>query len=166
MTKRLLISLTLMLAVSLAGCRTDAGNVTSPSADDKGQTHRSTHTETTKNMKITIKTGREIFHATLYDNAAARDFMAQLPLTLTLEDYNETEKIASLPIPLSTAGSPDGFVPEKGDIAFYAPWGNMCIFYRDFRYSPGLVALGKMEGDSISTLAANDRITVTIDIRK
>lgn len=154
------------LAVSLAGCRTDVTNAASPSENQKGQTQISTITEMAENMKITIKTGKEVFHATLDDNAAARDFIAQLPLTLTLEDYNKTEKIASLPIPLPAADSPGGFEPEKGDIAFYVPWGNICIFYRDFRYSPGLVALGKMEVDGIEKLAAKDRITVTIDIRK
>jgi hypothetical protein len=29
-----------------------------------------------------------------------------------------------------------------GDITYYAPWGNLAIFYRDFGYSPGLVRLG------------------------
>jgi len=39
---------------------------------------------------------------TLEDNATTRDFVALLPLTLTLRDYNRTEKISDLPKKLST----------------------------------------------------------------
>jgi len=33
-----------------------------------------------------------------------------------------------------------------GDIAYYAPWGSLAIFHRDFSYSRGLVRLGRLEG--------------------
>ena len=33
----------------------------------------------------------------LWDNATARDLIAQLPLTLTFRDFNRVEKIAQLP---------------------------------------------------------------------
>jgi hypothetical protein len=32
-----------------------------------------------------------------------------------------------------------------GDIAYYAPWGNLAIFIKDFGYSRGLVKLGCIE---------------------
>lgn len=84
--------------------------------------------------------------AELEDSAAARDFAALLPLELTLSDYNRTEKIADLPRRLSIEGAPGGIDPEAGDIAYYAPWGNLAIFYHDFGYSRGLVRLGRIEG--------------------
>jgi hypothetical protein len=34
-----------------------------------------------------------------------------------------------------------------GDIAYYAPWGNLAIFHKDFGYSDGLIILGKIDGD-------------------
>lgn len=49
--------------------------------------------------------------ATLNDSAAARDFAAQLPLTLNLTDFHQAEKIADLPRRLSTSGAPDGAAP-------------------------------------------------------
>lgn len=63
---------------------------------------------------------------------------------MALEDYAGTEKITYLPRKLSTAGAPEGVVPVAGDLAYYAPWGNLAMFYRDFRYSPGLIRLGRI----------------------
>jgi len=38
----------------------------------------------------------------------ARDLTAQLPLTLTFKDFNQVEKVATLPRRLSTDGAPAG----------------------------------------------------------
>lgn len=85
--------------------------------------------------------------ATLEDNAAARDFASLLPLTLTLKDYAATEKVSDLPRKLSTKGVPKGFDPSVGDITYYAPWGNLALFYKDFGYADGLVKLGTINAD-------------------
>ena len=96
-------------------------------------------------IRITIPGGE--LTATLENNAAAKDFLALLPMTLTLEDYSKTEKISDLPKRLATTGSADGHDPEIGDITYYAPWGNLAIFYKDFGYSRGLIKLGEIESD-------------------
>jgi hypothetical protein len=93
-------------------------------------------------MKIHIDVEGATIMATLDDSPAARDFASLLPLTLTLEDYNSTEKISNLPRRLSIEGAPAGIDPSPGDLTYYAPWGNLAIFYRDFGYSRGLVKLG------------------------
>jgi hypothetical protein len=80
-------------------------------------------------MKIRITVNDRVLTATLDDTAAARDFATQLPLAMTLEDYASTEKIAYLPRKLNTAGAPGGMTPAAGDIAYYAPWGNLAVFY-------------------------------------
>lgn len=97
-------------------------------------------------MKIRIDLGGTSVTATLDDTDAARDFAALLPLTLTLEDYNATGKIADLPRKLSTRDAPPGSDPDAGDIAYYAPWGNLAMYHRDFGYSAGLVKLGRLDG--------------------
>jgi hypothetical protein len=94
------------------------------------------------NIEIAIE-GANI-QASLEDNPTAKDFLSLLPLPVTLEDYAATEKITYLPRKLSTQGAPDGYEPRAGDIAYYAPWGNIAIFYKDFRFSPGLVKLGRI----------------------
>jgi hypothetical protein len=113
-------------------------------------------------MTIRLRTRDQVLTATLNDSAAARDFAALLPLTLTLEDYAGTEKISDLPKRLSTEGAPAGGDPSIGDIAYYAPWGNLAIYYRDFGYSTGLVILGKIE-DGIDALRVAGPVAVTIE---
>ena len=93
-----------------------------------------------------VAAGKEIY-GTLYDTPAANDLWGSLPLELSFEDYNGTEKIAYLPSSLTTQGEPDSFDPSPGDLCYYAPWGNICIFYRDFRNSSSLVSLGQLNSD-------------------
>lgn len=105
-------------------------------------------------VQISIKAGETVLTARLEDSAPARDFAAMLPLRLSLEDYASTEKVADLPRKLSTQGAPAGVDPAVGDIAFYAPWGNLAIYYRDFGHSRGLVRLGRIESgvEGLATL--------------
>lgn len=115
-----------------------------------------------ENMKIQIRIGTQKFTATMEDNPSAKDFISMLPLTLTLEDYAATEKIAYLPRTLSTAQAPNGVDPGIGDITYYAPWGNLAIFHRDFGYSKGLIRLGKLDSD-IEKVAVPGPLTVTFE---
>ena len=98
-------------------------------------------------MKIRITIDGTIITGTLADSAAGRDFAALLPMTLALTDYAATEKIADLPRRLDTRGAPPGHEPRPGDIAYFAPWGNLALFHKGFRYSEGLVKLGTMDAD-------------------
>lgn len=112
-------------------------------------------------IKLTVNGNEEVF-ITLDDNQASRDFLEMLPLTLTFEDFNNTEKIATLPNELSTEGQPSGYIPKTGDFAYYAPWGNISVFYKDFRYSDSLYKLGTIEsGTEIFENLDNDfKITI------
>jgi hypothetical protein len=96
-------------------------------------------------MKIRVTIDGTAFTGTLSDNPAAKDFLSLLPLTVTLEDYAATEKITYLPRKLDTANSSAGSRPSVGDIAYYAPWGNLAIFYKDAAYARGLVPLGRFD---------------------
>jgi hypothetical protein len=118
-----------------------------------------------EDMKVRITIGEKVVTATLTDSEAARDFVSLLPLTLTLEDYNKTERISNLPRKLSTTGAPAGSDPDVGDIAYYAPWGNLAIYYKDFGYSGGLVILGKIDGD-VEAFDAPGSIKATIELVK
>lgn len=112
---------------------------------------------------IRIVAGDQIIQATLDDSSATQDFLAQLPLTLKLSDYHRTEKIAYLPKALSTSGMPKAMDPEVGDFTYFAPWGNIALFYKDFGYSRGLVKLGKIEADDIEKLKNLPEMNVTIE---
>lgn len=96
--------------------------------------------------RIQFITGGNVLTATLDNTAVAQEFAKLLPLDLTLTDYHGIEKIADLPRKLDTSAAPASYAPEAGDIALYAPWGNLAIFYKPFRESPGLVRLGEFDG--------------------
>lgn len=113
-------------------------------------------------MNITLRIGNRTLKAALIDSETSRDFLSMLPLTLTLEDYASTEKIAYPPRKLSTKGAPAGSTPKAGDMAYYAPWGNLALFHKDFSYSSGLIILGKIEGN-VNALRQPGKVQVIIE---
>lgn len=97
-----------------------------------------------RQVKIRLSFGKAEATVIMDNHPACQDFLSLLPLTLTFEDYNGTEKISYLPRKLNTQGSPSSCKPSVGTFAYYAPWGNLAIFYHDFRQSNGLVPLGQI----------------------
>jgi hypothetical protein len=113
---------------------------------------------TSMNIRVHLD-GRPV-DAVLNDSPAARDFFELLPLTLDLEDFHGTERVVDLPRELDTAGAPEPIAATVGDIAYYAPWGNLALFYRDGPApSPDLLVLGHLDV-SADQLARATRITV------
>ena len=134
-------------------------NSASPSAGDGPVSI----TQAGKTMKIRMTINGQALSATLLDNASSRDFAALLPVTVTLEDYAGTEKIVYLSRKLSVTGAPSGFDPSVGDITYYAPWGNIAIFYKDFGYSKGLIPLGRIDAGS-ELLRSPGKLSVQIEL--
>lgn len=114
-----------------------------------------------RTMKIRLTIDGNAVDATLLDNATARDFLSLLPLTVTLDDYASTEKMFYPSRKLSTAGAPAGADPAPGDIAYYAPWGNLAIYYKDAGYATGVVKLGRVDS-GIERLSVSGSLKVTI----
>jgi hypothetical protein len=137
-----MLRMVVMLASSLspAACSADEGTGNPPPSVEVNEAD-----QTEGAMQIRIRAGECLLTARLEDSAAVRDFAALLPLRVTLKDYASTEKIADLPRQLSTEGAPEGVDADVGDIAYYAPWGNIALYYRDFGYSRGLVRLGRID---------------------
>ena len=117
-----------------------------------------------KTIKLIIND--KTYSAQLYNSPAADSLYGMLPLTLTFEDFNGIEKIAYLNDSLNIEGEPDGFQPAKGDLCLYAPWGNLSVFYQDFRYSEQLISLGHIEDGALNEMAGMDEnFVVTIEIQ-
>lgn len=117
-----------------------------------------------KAVKLIV--GNQEFPAVLYDSPAANALYARLPLTLKFEDFNGIEKIAYMDDKLPTADEKMEFDPNVGDICLYAPWGNLSLFYKDFRKSQGLVSLGHLHS-GIDFFARQDKdFTVRIEAVK
>lgn len=98
-------------------------------------------------IHIDIDGTQQPLFATLAMSPTVEDFIKQLPLTLTLKDYDSTEKIADLPNKLTTQNAPHGYAGKAGDLTYYAPWGNLAFFYKDSHvgYAKGLIFLGKLD---------------------
>ena len=71
--------------------------------------------------------------------------------------------ISYLPRKLLTEGAPAGSDPAIGDVAYYAPWGNLALFHKDFRYSSGLVHLGKIDS-GLAALSTPGSSKATIEL--
>lgn len=116
----------------------------------------------TSSLKMNIIVGDQTVTATMEPNAAARDFLARLPLEVTLNDFNNiTEKIFYPNPPLRTDGVTRGCTPVRGDITIYTPWENVAIFCKNGSKSNQLIKIGRIDGDGIETLSVAGDIRIT-----
>lgn len=79
----------------------------------------------------------------LNDSPAAAALLEQLPLTVQVEDYSSNEKIFYPPQKLDISDSPAAS-GGSGTLAYYAPWGDIVMFYGDFDENPSLYELGRI----------------------
>ena len=119
-------------------------------------TSRTAAVEEENRMRIQINIGGQRFGASLADSAAARDLVAQLPVTIDMVDHGGVEKTGPLPSPLSLKGQPEGADPEVGDLGYYAPGNDLVLYYGDQSYFPGVVILGRLEGDAAQRISELD----------
>ncbi|WP_435971860.1 cyclophilin-like fold protein [Streptomyces sp. Qhu_M48] len=153
--------------LALAACSNDAPGATSPSASSSAAGRQETTAppapsgpdrNTAMDVRVTLD-GRPV-DATLNTSPAARDLATLLPLTVDLKDFHGTERIGEPPRKLTTDGAPEPAAPGVGDIAYYAPWGNLALFYQDGpSASTDLLILGHIDADA-DQLARAERITI------
>jgi hypothetical protein len=87
--------------------------------------------------------GERRFALTLTDNAAARAFVARLPLTLDMSELNGNEKHADLDKPLPANASRPGTI-RNGDLMLYGT-KTLVIFYATFDSPYAYTRLGRID---------------------
>lgn len=92
---------------------------------------------------ITVTCGEATVTYQLNDSSAASALLAQLPLTLEVDDFSDNEKIFYPPEGLDVAGAPLAESGEAGTLAYYEPWGDVVMFYGSFSSSGALYELGR-----------------------
>jgi hypothetical protein len=92
-------------------------------------------------IKIHIKANGRTTEFELNNSPAAQDLYAQLPLRIKVGNYSINEKIFYPPKKLNTADTPKANA-KAGTLAYYAPWGDVVMFYGSFGSAPGLYELG------------------------
>jgi hypothetical protein len=76
------------------------------------------------------------------------------------------EKAAPLPRELSLDGAPAGHDPVAGDIGYWAPDGDLVLYYDDAApYWNGIVRIGELEGDLAAAKRLPEGTRVTIEPR-
>ena len=169
--KVLIAASSVAIGVAGAGCgNTETGPGRTPTTASPTQTPVDSQNPTTTSespqddrMRIHITIGEQRFQATLFDSAAARDLVAQLPVTIDLIDHGGVEKTGPLPSPLSLDGQPDGADPDVGDVGYYAPGNDLVLYYGDQSYYAGIVVLGRLDRHAAERISDMDGpVTATV----
>jgi len=101
----------------------------------------SNRAEVQKIMKVSVTANSKTTVFELNNSQAASDLYAQLPLSIKVEDYSDNEKIFYPPRKLNTINAPQADA-RAGTLAYYAPWGDVVMFYDSFGSASGLYVLG------------------------
>lgn len=135
--RKVLMTVFMLLTLVVAGCGTDASN--------SGSVQQNKAHAENSGRKVIIQFAEGQAVLILNNSKAADNLYKMLPLQLSFKDFNRTEKIAYPQRPVHEGLRPEGHKPTKGDLCLYAPWGNLCIFYRDYSMSADLFYLGRVE---------------------
>lgn len=111
-------------------------------------------------MKISVKSAEYEIIYELNDSQAAKDLYAQLPLTVETEPFSNNE-ITFYPEKLNTDNTPLSG-GETGSLSYYAPWGDVVMFYAPCEPNGSLYELGTVisGGSDIEKITGN--ITVSV----
>lgn len=153
-----------LVALSLAACThhdSTAGQSDTPSV---AHTRAETEAPVSEPVRIRITIGDKVLDGTLAENPAAAALIDQLPLTLAFKDLNGVEKIADIPEELTMDRMPKGDDPDVGDIGYYAPWGNLVLYYGDVGYWNGIARIGRIHGDLSPIADQSADFTATIEL--
>jgi hypothetical protein len=104
--------------------------------------------------------GERRFALTPTDNAAARAFAAQLPLTLDMSELNGNEKHAELPNALPAKASRPGTI-RNGDVMLYGT-KTLVVFYSTFDSPYAYTRIGRVEDpDGLAQAVGRHAVRVT-----
>lgn len=171
MKKCIAVFLVLLAAFSLATCggpapEQETGGNAGPSSGVQdssqagtGQTSQQEKGEESMQIKIEANGSAVVFQ--LNGSQAARALYEQLPLSVEVENFSNNEKIFYPPDRLDTSDAPLA-QGGAGTLAYYAPWGDVVMFYGDFSPNGSLFELGQAVSgaEQISTLSG----TITISV--
>ncbi len=121
--------------------------------------------DTAEALQIQVESDGSIIVFELNDSLAAKSLYDQLPLTIEVQNYSSDEKIFYPPEELDTVDTPLADA-TAGTLGYFAPWGDVVMYYDDFGSYSGLYELGSaVSGEEyISSLSGTVTITQIEDI--
>lgn len=114
-----------------------------------------------RKVKILFPGGEAV--AALYNNPLTEEFVRRLPLEVEFSDFAGAEKIFYLPEKLNLSGAVNADT-QKGDFCYYAPWGNIAVFYRGYGHGKNLYVLGNLESGKESLAAMKEDFKARIEV--
>lgn len=114
-----------------------------------------------RKVKMVFPGGEAV--AALFANPLADAFLRRLPLEVEFSDFGGAEKIFYLQEKLPLAGAVDADT-QKGDFCYYAPWGNIAVFYKGFGHGTNLYVLGNIESgkEKLAAMEGNFRARIEV----
>lgn len=184
MKKLLLLTFTFMIVFILTACgddnnegiKSNDSNTISNSSNEQADTFDESNNGSSLDStlhdddsdssaeRIIVTFNNEEIIVKVCDNPTSKEFLTQLPLTLTFEDFGGGEKLSYPPESLTTEAAPSGYKPSRGDFSYFSPWGNVTMFYNDHKFSDGLVKIGEIESGAKKIESLTEEIPVLIEI--
>lgn len=96
-----------------------------------------------KQLKIKISNNEYTITYLLNESLASQSLYQQLPLDIQVENYGDNEKIFYPPIPLDTTNTPLLINGQVGTLGYFAPWGDVVMYYGECEAYSGLYILGE-----------------------
>lgn len=110
-------------------------------------------------MQIRVQNNNLKIDFQLNESQAAKTLIKQLPLTLDVDNFGGNEKIFYPPEKLNVTNT-ELADPEKGDLCYYAPWGDVVMYYKGTSSAPGLYSLGKVISGKEDIQKLNGSLTI------
>lgn len=120
-------------------------------------------TSQTENVKhnFTLQLQDKQVKVELNNSTAAQELYQNLPQEMKFESFNENEKISYLPQKLKNLGK-RGHAPKVGDLCYYIPWGNLCVFMKDYKYTDDLICVGQVTSNLETITSQNGNFTMEV----
>ena len=112
-------------------------------------------------VRILFEGGEAV--ATLLDNPLAEAFLRLLPMEVEFSDFAGEEKIFYLPEKLPVRGTANAD-EQKGDFCYYAPWGNMAVFYKGCGHGKNLYVVGNLAAGKEKLAAMKQDFKARIEV--
>lgn len=150
--------LLLLLSAALTALAVSACCASSPAAQQRAPQN----TAAADGHKAVLVIDGNRLPVTLRNEPSANDLYSRLPVTLSFKDFSGMEKIAYFDKRLDEKGQKVGCHPLAGDLCVYQPWGNLSIFYVDFKDDRNLIPIGRLES-GLDIVKAHDSFTATLE---